>query len=73
MILPPECVQTAPPKAKKAAPARTKQLSIEDVPPQPIPEEEIPPAAWTQEAEQPQDFTPLADVLEEIRQSEKQP
>ena len=65
VILPPECVQTAPPKPKKAAPKRTQQLSIADVPPQPIPPEEVP--AWSQE-EKSADFTPLADVLEELRQ-----
>lgn len=68
VILPPECVQTAPPKAKP--PKKTKQLSFEDIPPQPIPEEEVPPADWTQEGEKPGDFTPLSDVLEEIRRSE---
>lgn len=66
VILPPECVQTAPPKAAK--PKRTKQLSFEDIPPHPIPEEDIPP-----EAEQPGDFTSLADVLEEIRADENAP
>ena len=65
VILPPECVQTAPPKQKKAAPKRTQQLTIADVPPQPIPPEEVP--AWSQE-EKSADFTPLADVLEELRQ-----
>ena len=65
VILPPECVQTAPPKPKKAAPKRTQQLTIADVPPQPIPPEEVP--AWSQE-EKSADFTPLADVLEELRQ-----
>lgn len=70
VLLPPECIQAAQPKSAK--PRKTKQLSFEDIPPQPIPEEEAPPPAdWTQEAEQPQDFTPLADVLEEIRQAEK--
>ena len=75
VILPPECVQTAPPKAGRSGkPQRTRQLTFEDVaqtlPPQPIPEEEVPPADWTQEAEQPGDFTPLADVLREIQQNE---
>lgn len=65
VILPPECVQTAPPKPKKVAPKRTQQLTIADVPPQPIPPEEVP--AWSQE-EKSADFTPLADVLEELRQ-----
>lgn len=69
VILPPECVQASAPKAKKAAPKRTQQLSIADIPPQPIPPEEVP-ADWTQEAEQPGDFTPLADVLAELQQGE---
>ncbi|MBE5796670.1 MAG: hypothetical protein E7327_04740 [Clostridiales bacterium] len=71
VILPPECIQVAPPKPAK--PKRTKQLSFEDIqemlpPAQPIPEEEVP--DWTRSDEQPGDFTPLADVLEEIRQQE---
>lgn len=72
VILPPECIQTAPPKPKKAAPKRTKQLSISDIPPQPIPPEEVPPTAAA-DPEQPADFTPLADVLEELRQQEPNP
>lgn len=70
VVLPPECVQHAPAKAKKTVPKRTQQLSIEDIPPQPIPEEEVPPSPWPEDGEQPQDFTPLGDVLEEIRRSE---
>lgn len=74
VILPTECIQTAPPKAKPARPRKAKQLTFEDIPPQPIPEEEVPPdelpgADWP-EPEQPQDFTPLADVLAEIQASE---
>ncbi|MBR4080490.1 MAG: hypothetical protein IKK21_01740 [Clostridia bacterium] len=65
VILPPECVKQGP--AKASVPKRTRQLSIEDIPPQPIPPEEVP--AWAQ-PEQPADFTPLKDVLEEIRQNE---
>ncbi len=65
VILPPECVQTTPAKVKSARPKKTRQLTIEDIPPQAVTEE--PPADWTQE--QPGDFTPLGDVLEEIRQS----
>jgi len=68
VILPPECIQTAP--AKPSRPKKVKQLSIEDIPPQPIPEEEVPPDSWAPGSEQPEDFTPLADVLSEIRQSE---
>ncbi len=71
MILPPECVQTTPPKPKKSTPKRTKQLTIADIPAQPIPPEEVPPDSWTQESEQPGDFTPLADVLAELQQADK--
>jgi len=69
VILPPECIQTAPPKARKAAPKRTQQLSIDDLPSQPIPPEEVPPE-WNA-SEQPSDFIPLEDVLAEIKQSEQ--
>ncbi len=68
VILPPECIQTAP--SKPARPKKVRQLSIEDIPPQPIPEEEIPPSDWASGSEQPEDFTPLADVLNEIKQNE---
>lgn len=74
VILPPECVQTAPPKAKSARPKKTRQLTFDDVPPQPIPEEEVPPELpdWTAEAaEKPEDFTSLADVLAEIKADEE--
>lgn len=69
VALPPELVVTAPPKAKSAAPRRTQQLSFEDVPPReewledPVPEVFQP--------EQPEDFTPLEDVLAQIRQEEE--
>ena len=70
VILPPECVQAAAPKAKKSAgPKHTQQLSFDDVPAQPIPEEEVPPTDWTRE--QPGDFTPLADVLREIKEKDQ--
>lgn len=72
VILPPECVPLPAPKQPKGTPKRTRQLSIQDIPPQPIPEEEVPPSDWTRGAEQPGDFTPLADVLEEIRQGERE-
>ncbi len=67
VILPPECIQTTPPKPKKSAPRRTKQLTIDDVPPP----SEPPSADWTQE-EQPGDFTPLGDVLAELQQEQEQ-
>ena len=67
VVLPPECVQTAPPKPRRAKPVRTRQLSIQDIPPQPIPPEETPPD-WTQAAEQPGDFTPLGDMLSVLQQ-----
>ena len=55
VILPPECINTAPAAKKpRKTPVRTQQLTIEDVPPQPIPEEEVPPPAdWTQDAPPP--------------------
>lgn len=68
VILPPECIQTAPAKAKKSAPKRTQQLSFDDLPSQPIPPEEVPPE---RQGEQPSDFIPLEDVLAEIKQSEQ--
>ena len=71
VILPPECIPAPAPKAAKPKAKKTRQLSISDIPPQPIPEEDVPPADWTQGTEQPQDFTPLSDVLEEIRQGDK--
>lgn len=72
VILPPECVQAAPAKPKKAAAPRTKQLTVADIPPQPVPEEEVPPPAdWTQE-EHPADFTPLGDVLAELQQGQEE-
>ena len=64
VILPEECRQSAPPKAKSAAASR--QLSFDDVPAQPIPEEDSPPEV-TQELDS--DFTSLADVLQEIKEN----
>ncbi len=59
VILPEECRQAAPARVKSAKPAKTKQLTFEDVPPDdPV----------TGELEG--DFTSLQDVLEEIRESE---
>ena len=62
VTLPEVCRQSAPAKGKPTAP---RQLSFDDVPPQPIPEEDVPPA--TQELES--DFTSLADVLQEIKEN----
>lgn len=72
VILPPECIQIAPPKPKKSTPKRTKQLSFDDVPPQPIAPEDVPPPAddWTQE-EQSADFVPVGDLLGELKQGGK--
>ncbi len=61
VILPEECRQAAPAKAKSARGSRTRQLSFDDVaedilPSQPIPEEEVPPSV-TQELEG--DFTSI--------------
>ena len=64
VVLPAECRQDAPAKAKSA---RAK-AAVEDLPPMPIPEEEIPPEV-TGELEG--DFTSLEDVLQEIKESEK--
>ena len=64
VVLPTECRQDAPAKAKSA---RAK-AAAEDLPPMPIPEEEIPPEV-TGELEG--DFTSLEDVLQEIKESEK--
>ena len=70
IVLPAECRQTAPAKAQKKAskPTRTQQLFFDDVPPEePLPEN-IPQEA-TDELDS--DFTSLADVLEEIKESEQ--
>ena len=65
VILPEECRQEAPAKGKTA---RAKSSWAEELPSFPIPEEEVPPEV-TQELEG--DFTSLADVLEEIKESEQ--
>lgn len=70
LILPEECRQEAPPKAAPIKGGKERQLSIDDLPPMPIPEEEVPPEWRDDPAEQPQDFTPLADVLAEIQEKE---
>lgn len=64
VILPEECRQEAPAKGKTA---RAKSSWAEELPSFPIPEE-VPPEV-TQELEG--DFTSLADVLEEIKESEQ--
>ena len=71
VILPEECRQTAPAKAKTTKPARSHQLTFEEVaaefggpPDEPALPENIPQEV-TQELEG--DFTSLADVLEEIK------
>ena len=65
VVLPPECRQEAPAKAK---PARKKAITEDYLPPMPIPEEEVPPEV-TQELEG--DFTSLEDVLQEIKDAEQ--
>lgn len=64
VVLPAECRQATPPKARSARPVRTRQLSFDDVPPEPIPAQDIPPD------EQPEDFTALQDVLRELHDGE---
>ena len=74
VILPEECRQTAPAKAKSAKPARTHQLTFEEVaaefggpPDEPALPENVP-TEVTGELES--DFTSLEDVLQEIKESE---
>lgn len=68
VILPQECRQNAPAKAKTSKAKRAYSDMEEDyLPPMPIPEEEIPPTV-TEELEG--DFTSLEDVLKEIKESE---
>lgn len=71
VMLPEECRQAAPAKAKSAKGSKVRQLSFHDVaedafPAMPIPEEEVPPE---RRGEAPEDFTSLADVLSEIKAS----
>ena len=69
VILPEECRQAAAGKTKAAKPVSTHQLTFEEVAAEfGGPEEETPPADTAQEQES--DFTSLADVLQEIKQSE---
>ena len=65
VILPPECRQDVPPKAKSA---KAKAVREDYLPPMPIPEEEVPPEI-TQELDG--DFTSLEDVLQEIKDAEQ--
>ena len=65
VVLPSECRQSAPAKAKAA---KTKTVQEDYLPPLPIPEEEVPPEV-TQELEG--DFTSLEDVLKEIKEAEQ--
>ncbi len=65
VVLPPECRQDAPVRAK---PAKPKPVQEDYLPPMPIPEEEVPPEV-TQELEG--DFTSLEDVLKEIKDAEQ--
>ncbi len=75
VILPEECRQAAPAKAKSAKPARTHQLTFEEVAAEFGGQEDEPslpenlPQEVTQELEG--DFTSLADVLEEIKEDSK--
>lgn len=82
VILPPECRQETPTKGTAPRKLKEQQLSIHDaplndvptddwLPPQPIPEEEVPPD-WRDDAEKTEDFTPLADVLQELQAAESQ-
>lgn len=69
VLLPEECRQAAPAKAKSAKGSKARQLSFHDVaqdafPAMPIPEEEVPPE---RHGEAPEDFTSLADVLSELK------
>ena len=64
VVLPEECRQAAPAKAKAGKASRTYEEDY--LPPMPIPEEDIPPEV-TQELEG--DFTSLEDVLQEIKES----
>ena len=74
VILPEECRQTAPVKAKSAKTARTHQLTFEEVaaefggpPDEPALPENVSPEV-TGELES--DFTSLSDVLQEIKESD---
>lgn len=69
VLLPEECRQATPAKAASARGGRARQLSFDDVaedvlPAMPIPEEEVLPVAPPEDEG---DFTPLTDVLQEIK------
>ena len=66
VVLPEECRQSAPAKSKGLKGKKEQQLTFDDVPPEPIPEADVPPSV-TEELEG--DFTSLADVLAEIKES----
>lgn len=71
VILPEECRQSPPGKAAPARGSKARQLSFDDaaedvLPAMPIPEEEVLPGS-APEAEG--DFTPLTDVLQEIKEA----
>lgn len=73
VILPEECRQIAPAKAKSPKESKARQLAFNDgtedvLPSMPIPEEDVPPVS---PQESPEDFTSLADVLQEIKESEQ--
>lgn len=72
VVLPEECRQAAPAKAKSTKPARTHQLTFEEVAAQFGGQEDepadLPPQEVTGELES--DFTSLKDVLKEIKESE---
>ncbi len=73
VILPEECRQSAPAKGKAPKESKARQLAFDDgtadvLPSMPIPEEDVPPDS---PQESPEDFTSLADVLQEIKKSEQ--
>ena len=76
VILPPECRQAPSPKAAKAPSHRKQQeqqLTMADIPMEDLPPaEEAPPAAPADPSDEADgDFTPLGDLLEELRQPEQ--
>lgn len=70
VLLPAECRDAAPPKAKQPRSVKSRQLSFDDVPPAPIPAEEVPPEEVPPD-EQAEDFTSIQDVLREFRDGEQ--
>lgn len=64
VMLPAELAAPPAPKPAKAAPVKAQQLSMADIPPAAEPPEPFP------EAEKPEDFVPLSDVLAEIKEQE---